>query len=78
MWKSVIVAYFEVQYQNLPGGTEETHKNLRKGRLSLSRDMNSEPPQYESRADTHPDMVVRSKLCIYLSFHPDCYTSPTM
>jgi len=36
----------------LPGGTEENHKNLSEDSRSPGRDLNSGPPEYETRVST--------------------------
>jgi hypothetical protein len=52
MIKEVVVAQFKVLAQDLTGGTEGNHENLSQDSLSLGRDLNSKPPEYEAGVPT--------------------------
>jgi hypothetical protein len=48
VWMEVVVVYFMVISQHLPGSTEEHHKPLSQDSQSLGRDLNQRPPEYEA------------------------------
>lgn len=48
MQKEVVVAYFEVLYSNLGGGTEESTACLSQERLSPPRDLKPVTVEYET------------------------------
>jgi hypothetical protein len=47
MWKEAVVAYFQVPFRDLYGGTEEVNENLTHQRSSMNRELNPRSPEGE-------------------------------
>jgi hypothetical protein len=47
MWKEAVVAYFQVPFRDLSGGTEEGNENLTHQRSPMNRELNLGSPEGE-------------------------------
>jgi hypothetical protein len=59
--KEAVAAYFKALSRHLPGGTEENNENHSRDSWSPGRDINPEPPEYETgMITTRPRRSVQS------------------